>query len=193
MLLYIHGFNSSPQSDKGRETAQFIAKHYPDLPFYQPQLPFCPKAAMELLKGIVENALQDGQALRFLGSSLGGYFATYLVEQYGGKAVLINPSVKPYDSMKAWLGQQYNPYTEEYFDVIPEHQHQLLKLDTPAIIHPEQIYVLQQAGDEVLDYRQAINKYHSCKMTLEAGGNHSFVGYKNHLPAIAEFLQLTNC
>ncbi|RLV60485.1 esterase YqiA [Parashewanella curva] len=193
MLLYIHGFNSSPQSEKGLETAQFIGQHFPDLPFYQPQLPYCPRKAMALLKSIVETAKQDVHPLRFIGSSLGGYFATHLVEHYGGKAVLINPAVKPYELMKDWLGQQYNPYTQEYFEVIPEHQQQLLELDTPTIRRPDQIYVLQQAQDEVLDYRQALSKYHSCKMTLEAGGDHSFVGYKDHLPAIAEFLQLTNC
>ncbi|RYV00877.1 esterase YqiA [Shewanella sp. OPT22] len=192
MLLYIHGFNSSPLSDKGVLTRTYVEKHFPSLPFYQPQLPNCPAKAIELLCSIVERAVEKGEKLRFLGSSLGGYFASYLAEKYGGKAVLINPAVKPYELMEELLGPQFNPYTEQGFEVTQEHQVWLKDYDTPAICNPDRFYVLLQTGDEVLDYQEAVNKYHCCKMTLEAGGNHSFVGYDEKLPQICHFLELTN-
>ncbi|MGL5360921.1 MAG: YqiA/YcfP family alpha/beta fold hydrolase, partial [Shewanella sp.] len=93
MLLYIHGFNSSPFSDKAVITAKYMAKHHPSLVFHQPQLPNTPKAAMALLQGYVTAARQAHEPLRFIGSSLGGYFASYLAEHYGGRAVLVNPAV----------------------------------------------------------------------------------------------------
>ncbi|HBF47855.1 MAG TPA: esterase YqiA, partial [Shewanella frigidimarina] len=69
MLLYIHGFNSSPQSDKAVQTAHYIQQHYPQVDFYQPQLPSSPSVAMALLCNIAEQAKQQGQTLRFIGSS----------------------------------------------------------------------------------------------------------------------------
>ncbi|ASJ95566.1 MULTISPECIES: YqiA/YcfP family alpha/beta fold hydrolase [Shewanella] len=190
MLLYIHGFNSSPQSDKGVVTAQYIAKHFPQLKIIQPQLPATPEAAMEMLIDLVEQALAQGESLRFIGSSLGGYFASYLVERYGGRAVLVNPAVKPFELFDEFLGPQYNPYTDQAYQILPEHKLEVAKYDTPAIQHPDRFLVLLQSGDEVLDYRQAVNKYQCCQMLIEAGGDHSFVGYQQQMEGICRFLFL---
>ncbi|MCL1078326.1 esterase YqiA [Parashewanella spongiae] len=192
MLLYIHGFNSSPLSDKGIQTAEFIQRTFPELNFCQPQLPNCAKEAIELLSNIVQQAKAANQPLRYIGSSLGGYFATHLAQHYGGKAVLINPVVKPYELMEELLGTQYNPFTEQSFEVTPEHQQWLKEIDSEVITHPDRFFVLLQTGDEVLDYRQAVNKYHCCKMLIEPNGDHGFVDYKKHLPEISNFLKLTN-
>ncbi|KIO38385.1 YqiA/YcfP family alpha/beta fold hydrolase [Shewanella sp. cp20] len=190
MLLYIHGFNSSPHSDKGVVTAKYIAKHFPAINLVQPQLPATPKAAMALLTELVDQALARGERLGFIGSSLGGYFASYLAEHYGGRAVLVNPAVKPFELFDEFLGPQYNPYTEEDYQILPEHKLEVAQYDTPAISHPDRFLVLLQSGDEVLDYRQAVNKYQCCQMLIEAGGDHSFVGYEQQMPGICDFLFL---
>ncbi len=190
MLLYIHGFNSSPQSDKGVVTAEYIAHHFPQLAFFQPQLPSTPKAAMKLLIELVEREQAKGEALNFIGSSLGGYFVSYLAETYGGKAVLVNPAVKPYELFDDFLGQQYNPYTDETYLVLPEHKCEVAQFDTPTIVNPDRFFVLLQSGDEVLDYKQAVNKYHCCQLLVEAGGDHSFVGYEQQFDRICQFLNL---
>ncbi|GIU45309.1 YqiA/YcfP family alpha/beta fold hydrolase [Shewanella algidipiscicola] len=190
MLLYLHGFNSSPQSDKGLVTARYIAQHFPQLSFFQPQLPATPAAAMTLLIEIVEQALAKGESLHFIGSSLGGYFASYLAETYGGRAVLINPAVTPYALFDDFIGQQYNPYTDETYQILPEHKQEVALYDTEVILNPERFLVLLQSGDEVLDYQQAVNKYHCCQLLIEAGGDHSFIGYEQQLDRICQFLFL---
>ncbi|TCN89034.1 YqiA/YcfP family alpha/beta fold hydrolase [Shewanella fodinae] len=190
MLLYIHGFNSSPDSDKARITKAYMQQKFSQLRVVAPQLPAAPKPAMALLQAITEQALAEGEKLCFIGSSLGGYFASWLVQQYGGKAVLINPAVKPYELFAEYLGPQFNPYTGEHYQLLPEHQQQLQQYDTPVILNPERFLVLLQTADEVLDYRQALAKYHCCEMLLEAGGNHSFVGYGDKLDTVSRFLCL---
>ncbi|MBO1271577.1 esterase YqiA [Shewanella sp. 4t3-1-2LB] len=190
MLLYIHGFNSSPDSDKARITRAYMQQQFSQLRMVAPQLPAAPKPAMALLQAITEQALAEGEKLCFIGSSLGGYFASWLVQEYGGKAVLINPAVKPYELFAAYLGPQFNPYTGEHYQLLPEHQQQLQQYDTPVILNPERFLVLLQTADEVLDYRQALAKYHCCEMLLEAGGNHSFVGYGDKLDTVSRFLCL---
>ncbi|MBB1316171.1 esterase YqiA [Shewanella sp. SR43-4] len=190
MLLYIHGFNSSPRSDKAMQTALYIQQHYPQVDFQQPQLPSSPTAAMMLLCNITEQAKQQGQVLRFIGSSLGGYFASYLAETYGGRAVLINPAVKPFELFEEFIGPQYNPYTNEHYQVLPQHQDDVALYNTHVIRHPDRFLVLLQTGDEVLDYRQALHKYHSSELHLEPDGDHSFVGYEQQLDKICKFIQL---
>ncbi|MCL1144067.1 YqiA/YcfP family alpha/beta fold hydrolase [Shewanella gaetbuli] len=190
MLLYIHGFNSSNRSEKAVQTAQYIQRNYPDLSFYQPQLPSDVDEAMALLTQITEKALADNQPLRFIGSSLGGYFSSYLAEKYGGKAVLVNPAVNPYDLFEEFLGPQYNPYTDEHYQVLPKDRNAVAQYDTHVIYHPDRFLVLLQTGDEVLDYRLALQKYHCCELYIEPNGDHSFVGYEQQLDKICRFLQL---
>ncbi|QYK04672.1 YqiA/YcfP family alpha/beta fold hydrolase [Shewanella zhangzhouensis] len=190
MLLYIHGFNSSPQSDKGVLSANFMAAHHAGVRLVQPQLPTDIEQAVALLCEITEEAKARGEPLRFIGSSLGGFFATYLAETYGGKAALINPAVSPYDLFEAFLGPQHNPYTGEDYLVLPSHREALKRYDVAAIANPDRFFVLLQTGDEVLDYRLALGKYHCCRLLIEPGGDHSFVGFERQLPDIAAFLEL---
>ncbi|WP_372872168.1 YqiA/YcfP family alpha/beta fold hydrolase [Shewanella sp.] len=190
MLLYIHGFNSSPLSEKGVLTANFLARQYPDVRLVQPQLPSDIDAAVRLLADLTGEARERGEVLRYIGSSLGGFYATWLAETFGGKAVLINPAVSPYDLFEEFLGPQHNPYTDEHYQVLPEHREALKSYDVEAIANPDRFFVLLQTGDEVLDYRLALDKYHCCRMLIEPGGDHSFVGFERQLPDIAAFLEL---
>ncbi|MBV7317049.1 YqiA/YcfP family alpha/beta fold hydrolase [Shewanella sp. NIFS-20-20] len=191
MLLYIHGFNSSPQSDKARITLTYCQTFLPQLKVYQPQLPSNPAAAFALLCDITEQAIAAGESLHYMGSSLGGFFATILAERYGGKAVLINPAVEPHLLMTDLLGLQTNPYTNEQYRVTLGHRSELAAMAPKAIMHPDRFYVLLQSGDEVLDYRNAVAFYHCCAMHIEPGGNHSFEGYQEQLDGIFRFLALT--
>lgn len=190
MLLYIHGFNSSPLSDKAVMTARYMAEHHPSLSFHQPQLPNTPKAAMTLLQRYVEQAQRENEPLRYIGSSLGGYFASYLAEHYGGRAVLVNPAVKPFDLFDEFMGPQFNPYTEGHYQVLPEHKQEVAEFNTAVIRYPDRFLVLLQTGDEVLDYREALHKYHQCQLRIESGGDHSFVGYERYLHTVSRFLHL---
>ncbi|MGL5047236.1 MAG: YqiA/YcfP family alpha/beta fold hydrolase [Shewanella sp.] len=190
MLLYIHGFNSSPFSDKGVMTVKYMAQHHPSVTFHQPQLPNTPKAAMALLTTYVEMAIDAKEPLAYIGSSLGGYFASYLAQTYGGKAVLVNPAVKPFELFDEFMGPQFNPYTEQHYVLLSEHKREVAEFNTAIIRNPDRFLVLLQSGDEVLDYREALNKYHHCQLRIEAGGDHSFVGYESHLQTISQFLHL---
>lgn len=186
VLIYLHGFLSSPQSVKGQQTLRYAQAHWPQLQLEMPQLPPYPLPAERLLRQLV--AKHQGKELYFIGSSLGGYLATWLVENYGGKAVLINPAVKPYELLQDYLGEQYNSYTAERFTLTAEHMQQLRTLDARDLRQAENYLVLLQQGDEVLDYRLAERQYQGSQLVVEPGGDHSFVDYDQHLPNVFEFL-----
>ncbi len=197
MLLYLHGFNSAPSSVKAQQVARYLARYHPDEPIAIPRQSTAPAAAMAQLLPIAEAALAAGEPLRLMGSSLGGFMASYLVETLSERyptpeirAVLINPAVRPYDLLSEVMGEQENPYTGERYRVEAVHMEELRALDTPVIRHPEAYKVLLQSGDEVLDYRLAVQKYQCCELLLEPGGDHSFVGFEAQIPSALAFLGL---
>ena len=186
-LLYIHGFNSSPQSMKAELTRKYIAENHPEVNFYCPQVIPAPNSAIEQLENII--ALEPIDSWYIVGSSLGGYFATYFAEKYQIKVVLINPAVKPFDLMADILPEQVNPYTKERYQVLAQHVDELKALEQENISKNNYL-VMVQTGDEVLDYQQAVEKYRHCQLVIEQGGDHSFIDYENALPNIALFFNL---
>ncbi|WP_339898469.1 YqiA/YcfP family alpha/beta fold hydrolase [Paraglaciecola polaris] len=186
VIIYLHGFLSSPQSVKAQQTKAFVDEYYPDLIFYIPQLDNHPKPAAKMLDELV--AQHPNAKLGFIGSSMGGYFSSYLLERYGGKAVLINPAVQPYNLLTDYLGEHVNPYTEQKFSLRESHTHDLKTFDTPTLAQPQNYWVLLQTEDETLDYRLAEQKYLGAKVTIEQGGDHSFQGYERFLTDIFQFL-----
>lgn len=190
MILYIHGFNSSPKSVKAIQTVQYLNQHFPQTDILVPQVPSSVVSAVKMLDDIiVKNQLVIKGVV---GSSLGGYLASYFVEKYSVKSVVVNPAVRPYELLADYLGSQTNPYTGEQFELSEQHMIELKCVDTPNIARHDHYWLLQQTGDEVLDFRQAVAKYANCKQTVEQGGDHSFQGYQRFLPEIARFFGLTN-
>lgn len=186
-ILYIHGFNSSPQSMKAVLTKTYFAKYFPEVTIYSPQLLSSPNAAINQLETIINS--QPKTTWRLMGSSLGGYFSNYLAEKFQLPAVLINPAVKPYELMTDFLGEQVNPYTKEVYQVEEQHIGDLKQLNQENISKKNYL-VMVQTGDEVLDYQQAVEKYQHCQLVVQEGGDHSFVNYEKMLPDIAVFFNL---
>lgn len=186
MLIYLHGFLSSPASRKARLLAEYLERRNLQQELTVLELPPDPKEALKVIEREVERA----QDPALVGSSLGGYYATYIAERRGLKAVLINPAVRPYDLLKDFLGLQKNLYTGVEFIVKPRHLHDLRRLDVAAISEPERYLLLVETGDEVLDYREAVEKYRGAQQIVIDGGDHSFRSFAEHIPRIVEF---ANC
>lgn len=189
MLLYIHGFNSSPLSHKANVMKQYCEQSRPDIKVVVPKLPCFPHQASELLLDVVQQHHNDYR-IGLVGSSLGGYLSMWLNHKFGFKAVVVNPAVKPYELLADYLGEQVNPYTNERYVLTEAHIDELKALDTPVISQVSDFWLLQQEGDEVLDYRQAVSKFTGAKQTVEANGDHSFVGFERYPEQIVQFLQL---
>lgn len=189
LLLYIHGFNSSPKSFKAQAMLAYCQQARPDIEVVVPQMPCFPEQAARYLEQIVTQYQADFQ-IALVGSSLGGYLSTWLNHHYGFKAVLINPAVKPYELLLDFLGEQQNPYTNERYTLEAKHIDELKALDVETIQSPDDFWLLQQEGDEVLDYRQAVDKYRQCMQTVEENGDHSFVGFERFPEQIIRFLGL---
>ncbi|MCD8547738.1 MAG: esterase YqiA [Aeromonadaceae bacterium] len=187
-LIYLHGFHSSPGSLKARQMGAYLQAHHPQLHYRVPTLPDLPQPAWQAVTLCVEAALAQG-SVGVMGSSMGGFWATRVAQQYGLPAVVINPAVRPDRLMAAhFLGPQCNPHTGVQYHLGAEQVDQLAALCCNELSQTERLWLLQQQGDELLDYRQALALYQGCRVTLEPGGSHAFEGFERYCPAIVEFL-----
>ena len=186
VLIYLHGFLSSPNSVKCQATKAYVEEHFPEIEFVAPQIPNYPEQAVYKLRDLVKQ--YRGKQIGYIGSSMGGFMATHLMEDYPGKAVLINPAINPHILLQAHLGEHVHPHTKKKFVLTSEHMIELKHLFVERIRLPQNYWVLLQKNDETLDYRLAVDKYRDGQLTVEEGGDHSFQGYEAYLHSIFEFL-----
>ncbi|HEY5366005.1 MAG TPA: YqiA/YcfP family alpha/beta fold hydrolase [Casimicrobiaceae bacterium] len=186
-IVYLHGFRSSPASEKAQVMRHAVdaipATRRPRLVI--PELDVGPRVAIDALLQWIARDVQP--PLAFVGSSLGGYYATYLAERLGARAVLVNPAVTPYDDLAVYVGPQTNLYTGRVFDVLPAHFDELRALDAGPLRDPSRYLVYLQTGDEVLDWRVAAARYGGAWQCVEGGGDHGFAGFERHVPTILRF------
>lgn len=186
-LLYLHGFRSSPQSTKARQMAAVVATEQPHVTWWCPQLPPSPQAAAELIAQGTAN--WPTQRMAVIGSSLGGFYATWLATQRGCPAVLINPAVDPARDLARYIGEQtawHDPNERFYF--APEFVDELQALYVGALPHPERVLAFIAKGDEVLDWREMTARYPGSQQVVLEGGDHALSDFETHLPAICHFL-----
>ena len=185
-VLYLHGFSSSPQSLKARLLADALAARGLGDRLCCPFLSHVPDAAIAQAEAII--AGHDGP-LAVAGSSLGGFYATWLAEKFDLRAALVNPAVVAPVSLEKYLGTQTNLHTHESFEFTTEHIDQLRALEAPQVT-PSRYLLLVETGDEVLDYRQAVARYAGCRQIVLEGGDHSFTRFPDYLPQLIEFCRL---
>jgi predicted esterase YcpF (UPF0227 family) len=183
MLIYIHGFNSSPLSAKAQLLKSKLEALGRGAKFSAPALPHRPAEAATLLDALVARH----PAAAVVGSSLGGYYATYLTEKHAIKAVLVNPAVRPYELLRSELGVQRNFHTGAEYEFTQQHLDELAALEVPAIARPERYLLMVETGDEVLDYRSAVARYRGCRQLVIEGGDHSFSTFAHHLDTVIAF------
>ncbi|MEW5965465.1 MAG: YqiA/YcfP family alpha/beta fold hydrolase [Pseudomonadota bacterium] len=184
MIVYLHGFNSSPASGKARQLGEHLASLGRTAGYLCPALANSPREAIAQVEAAL--ATHAGP-VTLVGSSLGGFYATHLAEKHGWKAVLVNPAVHAHRLLRSAVGPQKNWHTGETWELTDAHLAELAALDVPTITRPERYLLLAQTGDEVLDYRDAVAYYAGARHLIEDGGDHGFAGFERHFQTILDF------
>ncbi len=188
-LLYLHGFRSSPRSFKAQRLRAWLAAHRPAVHWWCPQLPPSPREAMALVQAGIRNWPVESSAV--IGSSLGGYYATWVAQSTGWPAVLLNPAVDPARDLAAYVGELTAFHApEERFSFRAEHVAELRVFEVPTIAHPERLFAVIAKGDEVLDWREMSARYAGASQRLLEGSDHALSDFDDHLPHILKTLQL---
>jgi hypothetical protein len=187
-IIYLHGFRSSAHSIKGQLLQQYCTR-FPDIQVHLPDLNMPPLDAIQQLVTLVR--CMDRVAL--VGSSLGGFYATYLVAQTQVPAVLINPAMRPWQLFRELFQEQLPLQVHPEWTLQETDLEQLQQLALPQAQEADKILVLLQQGDEVLDYREAHRYYSAARppamLMTEAYGNHGMDDFAEKIPLLLQFLQ----
>lgn len=182
MLIYLHGFRSSPRSAKASLLAERMRTLGRAADFVCPQLPPSPFAALELVKKL---APQPRDTL--VGSSLGGFYATWLAEKTGARCVLLNPAVDPADGLQRHVGVQKMFHSDEPFEFKDEHVAELRALTVGAITFPARYFLIAAKGDELLDWRDMVAHYPGARHKVLEGSDHGLADFADYLDEVLEF------
>jgi predicted esterase YcpF (UPF0227 family) len=191
VIVYLHGFNSSPASVKARKLAAFAATLARPPLVHVPRLSTWPSRAMADVCAWIDAHRRSGTTLAFVGSSLGGYYATWLAERYDARAVLINPAIRPYELLDAYLGPQRNLHTGEPWELTREHLAELRRYRIARVTRPQRYFLLMRSGDELIDWREAVAHYAKAWQFVAAGGTHGWEDIEPELPSVLRFAGCT--
>jgi len=175
MIIYLHGFNSGGRSHK----AAWLRAQLAPVPVFAPDYPaHRASAALRVLRKFIRRLRRENpqsHKLMLIGSSLGGFWAQRLAPEFGARTVLINPSMRPDETLARHTGRYHHETTGDETVLTLEDVH-ALKAHRVEPCNPNvPTLLLLDAGDEVLDYRVAETALRGCGKTIVyPGGSHRF-------------------
>jgi predicted esterase YcpF (UPF0227 family) len=185
MILYLHGFRSSPRSMKARLVGERMAALGLADQLICPQLPASPKQAMELALSLIDGV--PAAQLSIVGSSLGGYYATWLAERLGCRAVLLNPAIVPLQDLDKHVGVSTQYHSDEPFEFKLDYIEELRALAVDSITQAERYFLIAASGDEVLDYRDMVAHYRGARQHVIQGSDHAIPEFSQYLDEVLAF------
>lgn len=188
MILYLHGFKSSPQSFKARLLADRLAGMGRTDDYACPQLPASPREAIALAMGLAQSV--PATELALIGSSLGGYYATWMAERLGCRAVLLNPAVQPPRELAKYVGISTAYHSDQPFEFKAAYIDELRALQVPTITRPERYFLVAATGDEVLDWREMLAHYAGARHEIICGSDHGLSDFGTYAGAVLAFCDL---
>ena len=184
MIVYLHGFRSSPESFKARMIGERMAALGRAGGYACPALPVSPREAI----GLVERSWALGPDDTLVGSSLGGCYATHLAERHGCRAVLLNPATRPAAGLAKYLGPQtmfHDP--SQGFELLPRHLDELRAIEVGAITRPERYFLIAATGDELLDWREMVAAFPGARHRVVEGSDHGLSDFAADLAEVLAF------
>ena len=189
LVVYLHGFRSSPRSSKAVMTGEAIRSMTTEenpIEWYCPQLLASPRESMDMVEKHIQDSIHD--RLVVIGSSLGGYYANYLAEKYDCKGVALNPAVRAPKELASHVGMLTAYDTNEPYDFRPEYIDQLKDLQVEAITKPSRYFLMAAKGDELLDWHEMVDFYKGAEQLVLEGSDHGISEYSDHLPKVLNFI-----
>lgn len=183
MLIYLHGFRSSPQSFKAQLLASYCADHGLADQFQCPALPVSPQEAIAL----IESTCRPGPGDTLVGSSLGGYYATWMAEKTGCRAVLINPAIFPARDLAPYVGPLRTYHDDQPMELLSEHIDELRALELSTLTDPGRYFLIAAKGDEVIDWRDMVARYPGVHSIVREGSDHGLSEFAEHVSEVIAF------
>ena len=186
-ILYFHGFKSSSSSTKAQNLKKFIVKNTKKTKIIIPDLEDNFQNAFNQIENLVK---LSGSNMIFMGSSLGGYYASYFSQKLNKKAVLINPAIPPLKDFEIHLGENKNYSNGNKFNITNKDIDFIRSLNHKKLPTPRDIMVLLESGDEILKYNESVSYFSGANIDIIFGGDHSYSSFKSKFVKIQKFLDI---
>jgi predicted esterase YcpF (UPF0227 family) len=188
-VLYVHGFRSSPQSSKAVMIEKDLAQH--GIHYACPALDISPAMAMRQINAAIDEALANQNTVRLIGSSLGGFYASAIMEQHPAKhtfkAALLNPAPWPARDLEPYVGELPAWHSNEVLHFRKEYIADLKAMEV-GLTDPQRYLLVAATGDELLDIHEMTARYPSTHHHIIQGSDHSISDFADHWPVVKQFL-----
>ena len=185
-ILYLHGFLSSPESNKVRVLRAAVPAGVRVL---APDLNASPFEVDRIIRDAVER--EGAEGLGVVGSSLGGFWAARAAVQYGLCCALLNPCFNPWNFVGEHVGVQTIYGTQRTVEVKPSAAGELLSLSeavSPLAVDPGRTLVVLGTADETLDWRAGARAYAACRQVILPGEDHRISHIETVMPRVLDFM-----
>lgn len=185
MILYLHGFRSSPHSFKARVIAQRLQALGRGDEYFCPQLSASPREAVAQALDIAKDFLPEQVTL--IGSSLGGFYATWIAQRIGCRAVLLNPAIKPPRDLEKYVGVTTAFHSDAPFEFKRDYIDELKSFAIEKITQPQRYFLIAAQGDEVLDWREMTEHYAGALQHVLDGSDHALSDFDAYVDEVLTF------
>ena len=187
-ILYFHGFKSSSDSTKAKDLHKFISRRTKNTILITPNIHDNFHDAHNQIINLIESNQPN---IFFMGSSLGGYYASFFSQKYNKKAVLINPAIPPLKDFEMHLGKNKNYSNGNKFIITKNDIDYIRSLSYKKILKPKNLMILLESGDEILNYNDTSSYFSGSHIDILYGGDHSYSSFKEKFNKIQDFLKIT--
>jgi len=186
MLIYVHGFRSSPRSFKAQMLSQRMQAAGLADQYACPALPVSPREAIESIQQQFSLTAAD----TLVGSSLGGYYATWLAEQSGCRVVLLNPAIYPVRDLAPYVGPLRTYHDDQPMEFKAEYLEELKAISVSGMTQANRYCLIAAKGDELLDWREMLARYPEAQTRLIEGSDHGMSDFAEHIDTVFAFAGL---
>jgi predicted esterase YcpF (UPF0227 family) len=177
-IVYLHGFASSGSSPKVDD----LVRQFGQDNVFSPDLPIDPQEVCKIVDKIVVNWLNtrsfgSSDRLIFVGTSLGAFYANYFAHYYDCPAILVNPSIKPNETLRNRLGSNKNYMSGEEFVVTMAYLDEMDKMRSfiESNYNGSLISLFVAKDDDVIPYELTLDALPHCSaITVTETGGHRF-------------------
>ena len=187
-IFYFHGFASSSKSDKAKLFTKYISSLKKDIKVIVPNLNNNFRLAIDEINKLISS---NKKPMAFVGSSLGGYYASYFSSLHETKAILINPAIPPLKGFDIYLGENENYVTGEKFNLTKADMSFIRSISFKKYCNKNNTLVLLESGDEVLNYIETCSYFMGSSIDIAFGGSHSYESLDKNLKKINLFLEIS--
>ena len=188
IVLYFHGFASSSKSDKVEILKKFFSDEITNAKIIVPDLSNNFSETISQIEKLIERYSKF--EICMMGSSLGGYYASYFATKLKAKAVLINPAIYPLEGFDIYLGKNKNFSTGDEFYINDEDIKYLRTISYKKYKNQRNTLILLESNDEVLSYKNTCSYYYGSNIDITFGGDHSYISLSKKLNKIRNFLNI---